>query len=304
MEKVSIILVNYNGKEYNDKCIESILRSTISEYLQIVVVDNNSRDGSLELLRVNWGNNERVHIIALDNNYGFSKANNVGIEWALERGYEYILLLNNDTEIEAKAIERMIALQKETNAVIVPKVLYADKPNKIWCAGGDFSRYIKKPKHIGLNEYDNTYYDNNYRCLFANGCCILLTNTIIKEIGMLDERFFLYYEDTEYSMRINKMGIEIWYCGRAVIYHKVNGSTNGNSNPSNVYYISRNWLMCNKIYMKNDFYLFLIYYVANRMCWGMIWLAQGKWKLVKAMIKGISDFKREKTGKEGAEINN
>lgn len=298
MERVCVILVNYNGKVYNDKCIESILKSTIEKYLQIVVVDNNSKDGSLELLRKNWSKNEKIHIISLTENYGFSKANNIGIKWALEKGYEYILLLNNDTEIDAQAIERMIALQKETKAVIVPKILYADKPDRIWYAGGDFSHYIKKSKHIGLNDKDCIRYRSNYRCLFANGCCVLLSRKTIDEIGMLDERFFLYYEDTEYSMRINKMKKEIWYCGNAVIYHKVNGSTKGNNNPSNVYYISRNWLICNRIYMENRFYFFLLYYIMNRMCWAMIWMAQGKKELVVAMIKGIRDYQRGKTGKE------
>ena len=113
-EKLSVILVNYNGKRYNDKCIASILKSQGKEQIQVVVVDNASTDGSLEALRQNWGADERVYIISLDRNYGFSKANNEGIKWAAAQGYQYIMLLNNDTEIEPQTVYRMLECQTST----------------------------------------------------------------------------------------------------------------------------------------------------------------------------------------------
>ena len=86
-EKVSVILVNYNGMSFNDACIQSILKSSIRDSLEIIVVDNASTDGSLEALQKVWGDQEKVHIIALDDNYGFARANNIGIRWAMEQGY-------------------------------------------------------------------------------------------------------------------------------------------------------------------------------------------------------------------------
>ena len=77
-KKISVILVNYNGKKYNDTCIGSILRSTVSEQVQVVVVDNASTDGSLAALQDTWGSNGQVHLIALEENFGFSRANNAG----------------------------------------------------------------------------------------------------------------------------------------------------------------------------------------------------------------------------------
>lgn len=302
-KKISVILVNYNGKEYNDKCIASILGSTISGQIQVVVVDNASTDDSLAMLQKKWGANEQVAILALDENYGFSKANNEGIRLAMEQGMEYFLLLNNDTEIEPDTIERMLSCQQEKKAIVVPKVLYADKRDTIWCAGGCFSPIVRKSIQRGLNQSDKGQFHISEGCQFANGCAMLLSKEIINKIGFLDERFFLYYEDTEYSMRATENGIKIWYCAEAIVYHKVNGSTKGNEKPANAYYISRNWLLCNSLHLCGRhgrnwrFYLFFLYFICNRAAWMMIWFVQGRRDMCAAQVRGIKDFFYKKWGK-------
>ncbi len=296
MEKISIILVNYNGKSYNDKCIESILKSTITYELQIVVVDNASTDGSLQLLQDRWEESSRVKIIALDKNYGFARANNVGIEWAMENGAEYFLILNNDTEIAEDAIEKMIDIQKKTGAIVVPKIVYADHPETIWCAGGSFSKVIWKPVQRGINQKDTGQYDQSMECSFANGCSMLLSGNIIRKLGLLDEQFFLYYEDTEYSLRARQKGVPIWYCAKALIYHKVNGSTMGNEKPDSVYYITRNWLICNRKYMEVRFVFFLCYFIINRLVWLLIWFMKNERGNMAAVAEGIKDYKKGISG--------
>ena len=295
--KIGVILVNYNGDKYNDKCIISILKSTIKEQLYIIVVDNASTDNSLKNLTEKWQNNSQVQIVALDDNYGFSKANNEGIKAAISKGIDKYLLLNNDTEIEPYTIERMLESQEKTGAIIVPKVFFADKPDTVWCAGGEFSGIIKKPRQIGLNQKDTVEFQAGRYCGFANGCCMLLDRNIVDKIGFLDERFFLYYEDTEYSLRAAKNGIKIWYCAKAIVYHKVNGSTKGNDNPDSAYYITRNWLLCNKLSYGKINWLFGLYFALNRLAWAAIWLCMGKKELVSALWQGICDFRREKFGK-------
>lgn len=295
--KISVILVNYNGKQYNDKCIESVLNSTISEQIRIIVVDNASTDGSLKELREKWGKNEQVQIIPLEENLGFSAANNEGVRQSIKQGIEYFLLLNNDTEVEPNTIGRMVESQKRTGAIVVPKIFYADSPEIVWCAGGEFSPVIRKPQQTGLNRPDNPKLRVNRYCGFANGCCLLLTKEIIEKVGFFDERFFLYYEDTEYSLRTKERGVPIWYCADAVVYHKVNGSSKGNENPDNAYYITRNWLLCNRLHMKGRFPVFLIYFLMNRLAWAAIWTVQSKPEMVKALLAGIRDFASCKYGK-------
>ena len=297
-EKISVILVNYNGKKYNDTCINSILGSTVREQIQVVIVDNASTDDSLKALRDTWGCNSQVHIIALEENYGFSRANNEGICWSMEQGIGYFLLLNNDTEIERDTIERMFRYHRKTDAIVVPKVYYADRRNIIWCAGGDLTPVIHKAVQRGLSQPDRGQFDRSGACRFANGCALFLSGEIVDKVGLLDERFFLYYEDTEYSMRAAEKGVGIQYCAEAVVYHKVNGSTEGNGKPANAYYITRNWLLCNGMHMKKKvFWVFLIYFVCNRLAWLVIWFVQGKRKMCVAEIRGIQDFCRKKWGK-------
>lgn len=298
MEKtISVILVNYNGSKYNDKCILSILNSTISSQIRIIVVDNASTDDSLTLLKDNWGCDERVQILELDRNYGFSKANNEGIRWSIKQGIKYFLLLNNDTEIEPDAIEQMFLQYQKTKGIIVPRILYADRRDTLWYAGGRFSPIIKKSIHRGLNQIDRGQFNVSGECQFANGCAMFLSEDIIHRNGFLDERFFLYYEDTEYSMRAAKNHIRIWYCAEAVVYHKVNGATKGNERPANAYYISRNWLLCNRIHLNARFYIFLLYFFCNRFAWIIIWLLQGRRNMCVAQMQGILDFDRKKWGK-------
>ena len=266
-------------------------------------MDNASTDDSLELLKKNWESHKQVKILSLDQNYGFSKANNEGIRLAMEQGMEYFLLLNNDTEIEPDTIERMMQYHHETRGIIVPKILYSDRKDTIWCAGGSFSPIIRKAIQRGLNQIDKGQYDNSGKCEFANGCAMLLSKDILDKIGFLDERFFLYYEDTEYSMRATEKDIGIWYCADTVVYHKVNGSTKGNEKPENAYYISRNWLLCNSIHLRvrrcrcGRYCLFLLYFLCNRSVWMLIWFLQGKREMCRAQVRGIRDFFGEKWGR-------
>lgn len=296
MQKIAVILVNYNGKKYNDSCIESVFCSAVTGELEIIIVDNASTDGSLELLRAKWGSNDKVIIISLKKNYGFSRANNVGLEWAYNNGAEYFLLLNNDTEIAEDAIENMMMLQKRTSAIIVPRIVYADRPDCLWCAGGYFSRVIWKPVQRGLNQKDTGQYGESEQCFFANGCSMLLSREIIQRLGKLDEKFFLYYEDVEYSFRARERQVPVWYCADAVVLHKVNGSTFGNERPDNAYYISRNWLLCNHKYMKRRFLLFWIYFVLNRAAWLMIWFFTGRTANITAAMDGVRDYRKGVTG--------
>lgn len=302
-KKISVILVNYNGKQYNDTCIASILRSTVREQIQVVVVDNGSTDDSLAALRKKWGDNGQVHLIALEENFGFSKANNVGMRWSMGQGIEYFLLLNNDTEIEPDTVEKMFSHHKKTGAIVVPKVYYADRRDVVWCAGGDLTPVISKAVQRGLGQQDRGQFDRSGKCRFANGCALFLSKTIVEHIGFLDERFFLYYEDTEYSMRAAEKGVDIRYCAEAVVYHKVNGSTAGNERPANAYYITRNWLLCNSLHMRGSryvngrFLLFLCYFFCNRLAWVLIWFGQGKRKMCTALLEGVLDFYRRRWGK-------
>lgn len=296
--KLAVILVNYNGKKYNTACIASLSAAHEIGEMKIIVVDNASLDGSVELLREQYRNDESVELIVLDDNYGFSHANNVGIRFAEEWGADYVLLLNNDTEIEPDMLLHLAeCAQRHPDSMIVPKIYYSDNRKCIWSAGGSVSLVIRKVRHTGLNEMDAGQYERETEIGFATGCCLFIPMAVIRRAGVLDERFFLYYEDTEYSFRLQKMGIHIYYCPRAIMYHKVGASTKGADSPLCAYYIARNWLLCNKLHLGWRYPLFLAYYVINRTVCCLLWLTQGKGALVRATLRGIGDYGKRQFGR-------
>lgn len=297
--KVSVILVNYNGLAYNDTCILSVLESEWEGQLHIYVVDNGSADESMRTLEERWGGDPCLSFLYMGENMGFSAANNAGIRQAVKDGTDYILLLNNDTCIEKTMIREMVYAElKYRNCITVPKIYYYDRPDVIWSAGGGFSRIVKKPVSYGEGQKDASEYETEKKCQNGNGCCLLMRTETLKKVGLLDESFFLYYEDTEFFMRAGEQAVNIIYVPAAKMYHKVNGSTKGNDNPACVYYITRNWLMCHKKHLKTGNYvLFLIYFLANRGAWMCIWAVLGRHEQVKAVWRGIHDFIKGKTGK-------
>ena len=173
--------------------------------------------------------------------------------------------------------------------MVVPKIYYSDNKKQIWSAGGSVSPVIRKVRHIGLDEIDTGQYEQEIEIGFATGCCLFIPMSVIRRVGVLDERFFLYYEDTEYSFRLRKMGIHIYYCPQAVMYHKVGASTKGADSPLCAYYIARNWLLCNRLHLGWRYPVFLVYYTINRTVCCFVWLLQGKYELIRATGKGIRD---------------
>lgn len=296
--KLAVILVNYNGEKYNVACIESILANSNAAELKIIVVDNASQDDSMRLLGEKYAGNEQLELIRLDDNYGFSYANNVGIDRAKEQGADYVMLLNNDTEIMPDMLSQLWECAKRhPGSVAVPKIYYSDDRKRLWSAGGSFSPVIKKAGHIGLDETDQGQYDQEREIGFATGCCLWIPMEVIEKAGTLDARFFLYYEDTEYSFRLHRMGIPIYYCPRAVMYHKVGASTRGADSALCAYYIARNWLLCNRLHLGRRYPLFLAYYALNRTVCCLLWLVRGKGELVQATLKGISDYGKGNFGR-------
>ncbi|MDE7187840.1 MAG: glycosyltransferase family 2 protein, partial [Lachnospiraceae bacterium] len=157
--RIAVILVNYNGKQYNEACIEALLAQKHfgkeAYTIKIYVVDNASRDGSMQIIQERYGGDGRIETIFLDDNYGFSYANNVGIRRAGEWGADYVLLLNNDTEVEEDMLAQLMSCAgRHPDSVIAPKICYSDRRSVLWSAGGAVSPVIRKVRHIGLDQED------------------------------------------------------------------------------------------------------------------------------------------------------
>jgi len=241
VDKTAVLLLNWNG--YNDtiKCLESLVNSNcfINEE-NVYVIDNNSQiDPTKDIL----DKFKYVNVLRTSKNLGYAGGNNYGLKVIIKKEYEYILILNNDTEVEKEFIFPMIdsLLNNADVGIIVPKVKMFFYPDRLYHAGGYISRISGTGKLIGFMEKDGLEYSELKRITFANGCCMLIRKEVINKIGLLDEYFFSYGEDADYSIRALKAGINIIYNPNAIIYHKVNIEEGKRESTYYLYYLYRSY---------------------------------------------------------------
>jgi GT2 family glycosyltransferase len=223
--RVAIVIVNWNGRALTLECLRS-LRWIVSPQVQLIVVDNGSTDGSLEGIRET---SPEMTLIALGENRRFAGGNNAGIRQALRDGAEMVLLLNNDTIVDPDFLHFMVERMDSDSrcGMVAPKILYETDRRRIWYAGGCISFWTGTLRHVGIREIDHGQYDTPRSIEYATGCCVLVKREVIEHIGMLDESFFMYGEDADWSLRAGGAGYTLLYEPRAVIWHKVSVSAGG-----------------------------------------------------------------------------
>lgn len=240
--KVDIIILNWNGWRDTLECLESIKKINYQNY-RTIIVDNGSTNESVEKISGCIRELENFELLAQKENLGFSGGNNLGIKHALANGADYVLLLNNDTTVDENFLNELIsaAEQSKTAGLLGPKIYFYNNPKTIWFAGGKISPYAIKGTHIGLNETDNGQYDALKKVDYLTGCCLLIKKETVDKIGFLDENYFLYYEDTDYSWRARRAGLDCLFVPQAKIWHKCSAGT-GEGSLSYIYYHTRNGL--------------------------------------------------------------
>lgn len=204
--KVFIIILNYNGKDVLKKNLESVYKINYPNY-QVVVVDNDSTDGSFEDARHSFG---KFNFIKNSRNVGFAAGNNVAIRWALEKMADYVFLLNNDALLEKDALNKLIIeAEKDKKLGILSPVIYKGESRQIWFSGGKINWLRMRAEHV--NDIEQTQY--------ITGCAMLIRKEVFKKIGLLDENFFLYYEDTDFSYRAAKNKFKLKVVKEASVFH-------------------------------------------------------------------------------------
>jgi len=234
---ICIIILNWNGYHITRECLLSLKSITYTNNT-IILVDNGSTDNSIEKLSQEF---KQIDYLTLTKNYGFAGGNNRGIEYAIIKyNPEYILLLNNDTVVNSDFLNKLIDPFRGNDKVYaaVPKIYFYDKKDIIWSAGGKISKLTGIVTEYGKNKKDSAATTRQGATGFMNGCAALLSAKAINEIGLFDEQFFAYSEDTDYSIRILKSGHTIVYVPESVIYHKVSHSFRRNNGNWFKYYLA------------------------------------------------------------------
>lgn len=236
---ISIITLNYNQVEITCAFLESTRKLNYPNY-EILVCDMASESDPTS--RIDSKKYPHTRVLRSKKNLGFAGGNNWGMRQA--KG-EYIFIVNNDTEVTPELLNKLIRPFQEQNdiGVTCPKIKYYSNPNIIQYAGfNPMNVYTGRTTSIGLMEEDRGQYDISRPTSGAHGCAMMVKKEILEKVGMFAEKFFLYYEEWDWSSRILRAGYKIWYTADAEIYHK-ESITVGKTNPIKVYYHTRNRIL-------------------------------------------------------------
>ena len=235
---VSIITVNYNQTEITCQFLESLRKITYPN-IEIFVVDNASIKDDPSPIKIKY---PEVIFIKSDENLGFAGGNNLAVREA--RG-EYILLINNDTEVHDEFLEPLINKMTANPKIgaVSPKIRYFFNPDLIQYAGFEPMSPITIRQHaIGFNQKDNGQYDIDKLTDFGFGAAMIVSRDVLNKVGLMADIFFLYYEEMDWMTRIRRAGFEIWYVHNSLVYHK-DSITTGPDSPLQTYYLNRGRLL-------------------------------------------------------------
>lgn len=274
----SVVLVDNNS---NDESLSKIREyckcelKVVSPYFDynpknkpifIKELDNNENITE-NINRQNLNKNDSDSLILIKNkeNYGFAEGNNIGIRFSLNNlDPEYILLLNNDTVVGKNFLDELVKTGENNKeiGILGPKIYFYDKPNIIWSAGCKISWKLSRGIQIGTSELDQGQFNTQRKVEYVSGSAFLIKTEVIQKIGLMDRKYFLYFEESDWTLRANQAGYGSLYVPTAQIWHKISQSGGGMSKTTGLYYITRNrWIFMKKWAKKSDYAFFVIYQI-------------------------------------------
>ena len=290
---ISVIL-NTNRRIDTLECLDSLLGNSYPNQ-KVIVLDNHSTDGSVSAICEAHAD---VQIIELEKNLGYAGNNNIGIKAALAQGADWVFVLNEDVILDSECVRELVEVGEQDRriGVLGPLVYHYSEPQVIQSAGGLLGKYWQSI-HLGKNEPDRGQYRLPHAVEWISGCAILVRREAIEQAGMLDKDYFIYWEETEWCIRIGRAGWTILNVPGARIWHK-GVQPNYTPKPSFTYYGTRNHLLT---LAKHNAPL-----SARFITWIQIlrtlasWSIRPKWRIKhdhrNAMWKGVRDYLRQHWG--------
>lgn len=236
MKRVAVVILNYKLRKLTLECLKSVKKSSYGQ-IKVYVVDNDSGDD----LKKELGS--EITFIQAGSNLGYAGGNNLGITAALKDGCNLIFIINPDTQVDVDCIKSCVELMSsdQTIGVIGPKILFSDKKT-IWYAGGIFDRDNVLGTHRGVDQQDVGQFDKIGETDFVSGAAMMVRREVFERIGLFDERYFLYYEDSDFCLRAKRRGFKLVYNPQALVYHK-NAQATGLGSPLQDYFITKNRML-------------------------------------------------------------
>lgn len=287
MATIGLVTVLFKSDEVLAGFFQSVSKQTHKDYI-LYLVDNSVNEQSNQVIAeclATYPVTNCKHIKNTDN-VGVAKGNNIGIEAALNDGCTHILILNNDIEIEQEtAFASQLKLMEQGEKIVVPKIYYPDRT--IWMAGGEMVKWRALGTHNGYNKADDEQYNIPKYITYAPTCYMLVDAAVFGKVGMMDEKYFAYYDDTDFVFRACASGYQLYYDPSVTIIHKVSHSSGGDSS-FYIYYSNRNKLY----FIRKNFSGFLKHFAIGYTFFTRIfyWLRFNKdqrKKLVQALKDGM-----------------
>lgn len=291
---VFVILLNWNQEGDTRDCLQS-LRGASYPARQVIVVDNGSRDGSPERLQAEF---PEVQLLTQPTNIGFAAGNNLGIREALARGADLILLLNNDTLVDPGFLEPLVEAMGSSPdmGIVGPKICRYPEQDVLWFAGGRIDWPTGQQFHIGAGEKDRGQHDVPLDVDYVTACCLLARRAVFDLVGLLDPRFFIYFDETAWNVRAARAGFRIRYIPMARVCHKVSAAMK-RSSPDTAYYFTRNRLLFLTEYGPRERRWFYRYFYTTRpLRYGADLIRKGHGPQGRAVLQGLWDFYRGRFG--------
>lgn len=248
---IAAVIVNWNGKNDTLACLASLQKiNVLNNMLSVIVVDNGSTDDSVSAVR---GAYPDVVVVETGDNLGFTGGNNAGIKKALALGADLVWLLNNDTIVDRNVLSFVKAFEDPKVGACGSKIYFAaghefhhdrygesERGKIFWYAGGLVDWDNVYASHRGVDEVDHGQYEETMETPFITGCSFIVRADVIQNVGTLDDRYYLYLEDLDWSLRIQKAGWKTMYVPSSLVWHVNAGSSGRPGNPLQNYYLTRN----------------------------------------------------------------
>lgn len=219
LPKVSVVIVNWNNFADTAECMESLMRATYPNY-EVVVVDNGSNGGDARMLTERFDG--YIRLIENDRNYGFGEGCNIGMRDALERGAEYVALLNNDTIVAPDFLDGLVRFVEsdEKVGIVGGKVYCYEIPEMLWFAGGALNYRTGGTPIRGSGEMDCGQYEETIEVDWICGCFMFVSRHLLEAVGMFDRRFFFGWEDVDLCVRAARNGFKVVFVPSSKVWHK------------------------------------------------------------------------------------
>ncbi len=225
---VHLVTILYNSESSLHFFLSSLLSQDMRNW-KLTAIDNASTDTAPRIIQEIA--DDRIMIVRNATNLGFAKAANQGLKLAARSGAEFSILINNDTVFESDFLGSFVEARNRLQAhVIAPRIMQMNDPAKSWYAGGHFEQdWILANHHDPFDAADRTEWR---KVEYASGCCLGVTRQVLETVGLLDESFFVYWEDADYCLRLKAAGIPIFYVRDPFMLHEGGGASDGENTPA------------------------------------------------------------------------